>query len=270
MARTTFAPETLKTLRAYLIAHGLPGAKLGIVGNAAHVRGGESYHLGRRELKPGAYSAKTRRDRDGLTDAASALDIGTASLAELQRLSKYLLDQARTNAPGTRDWRELIYSPDGQTVMRWDRERGFASKPEPGEADASHLTHTHLSWYRDAEARDHIEPFRAYYEPEAAVDVFSSPGSFSGVWPKDTPVYAGPTGGAAVARLAKPTRLLVAGQSDPTTKPARYLVDGAGLEAPARMAWLPRDLMAVGTVQDETYDAGVAAAVKAAGTAARP
>ena len=62
------------------------------------------------------------------------------------------------------DVREIIYSPDGQRVLRWDRERGASSMPRPGEADASHLTHTHVSFYRDSEHRDKVPLFAPYFE----------------------------------------------------------------------------------------------------------
>ena len=95
---------------------------------------------------------------------------------------------------------------------------------------------------------------------EAIVKVFSSPGSFSGSWPAGTPVYPGPTG-AASGKLATERRLLVVGQDKPTS-PTRYLVDGAGDGASGAMAWLP--VAGMTGKRDETFNAGVAAAVKAA------
>jgi hypothetical protein len=35
--------------------------------------------------------------------------------------------------------------------------------PRPGEASLSHRDHTHASWYRDAEYRDHSAVFRRYF-----------------------------------------------------------------------------------------------------------
>lgn len=159
----TFAPPTLRTLGTYWTAHG--GVNLGVVGDVAHQAKGTSYHLGKSQLDAGAYSAVTRRDRAGLSDAASAIDLGRidGSLGRLQSFSSWLVTQARANKPGTGDMREIIYSPDGRQVMRWDRERGYTSLPRSGEADDSHLTHTHISWYRDAEARDHTTAFRPYF-----------------------------------------------------------------------------------------------------------
>jgi hypothetical protein len=166
----SYAPLTLTALRTYLAGQtGLSLVSLGIVGNKAHTRG---YHLGRDRIYDGSggpgtgdadYSVKTARDKAGLTDAASAMDIG--NFKRLREMSKWLVAEAQRNAPGTRDLREIIYTPDGRVVLRWDRERGYASKPQPGEADDSHLTHTHISWYRDAQSRDKTDLFRRFFQP---------------------------------------------------------------------------------------------------------
>ena len=160
----TINPPTLQALGAYWTAQG--GVNLGVVGDTAHIGKGVSYHLGQDQLSPDAYSIKTARDKAGLSDAASAIDLGKldGSLANLQAFSRDFVERARADGPGFSDIREIIYSPDGKTVLRWDRERGAASEPRPGEADDSHLTHTHISWYRDAEKRDHTIAFRPYFE----------------------------------------------------------------------------------------------------------
>lgn len=160
----TYAPPTLKALAAYWVARG--GTNLGIVGDTHHVQKGTSYHLGKSSLAVGAYSKTTKRDKTGLSDAASAIDLGKlgGSFANLRAFSRWLVNQAQHNAPGTLDIREIIYSPDGKAVLRWDRERGPLSQPKPGEADSSHLTHTHVSWYRDSEKRGKIGVFAPYFE----------------------------------------------------------------------------------------------------------
>jgi len=173
----SLAPKTLLDLQSYWIAQG--GVSLGIVGNAVHCKG---YHLGRDRIYgacacrpknicvPGLgsrdYSVQTARDKAGLSNAVAALDLGKlgGSLANLHAFSAWLVERCRTNQPGTADFREIIYSPDGKTVLRWDRERGHASAPRPGEADASHLTHTHISFYRDSEARDKRPVFEPYFD----------------------------------------------------------------------------------------------------------
>ena len=160
-------PTSLIALRAFLGPRtGLSAGNLGIVGDARHLRG---YHLGRDRIfsATGAgwadYSVRTARDKAGLTNHASAMDIG--NFPRLRSLSVWLVAQARANKPGTSDIREIIYSPDGRTVLRWDRERGFASAPRTGEADDSHKWHTHISWFRDSLGRDKVTPFRAFFAP---------------------------------------------------------------------------------------------------------
>jgi len=158
----TFSPPTLIELRAFLAPHtGLSAGNLGIVGDTAHKKRGVSYHLGRDNLTQDAYSRKSTRDRLGLTNAASAMDIGNHP--DLRRLSVDLVAACRADAPGTDDIREVIYSPDGKKVLRWDRERGFDSKPRRGEADDSHLFHTHVSWYRSSEGSRKVGVFAALY-----------------------------------------------------------------------------------------------------------
>ena len=166
----TYAPQSLKDDRAWLIdtldmhpgsssyPADLDPAEVGIVGSTAHVKTGTSYHLGKSQLKAGAYSAVTTRDRAGLTDAASALDVGQFAYSAGGRtwtqrdLAVWCVAQCRDAARDALDIREIIYSPDGKTVWRWDQQRGQASAPTLG-GDLSHLTHDHFSRYRDAETR---------------------------------------------------------------------------------------------------------------------
>ena len=164
----TYAPPTLVELGRYWTQHG--DVNLGIVGDTRHQAKGTSYHLGRSQLTPDAYSRKTHRDRAGLSDAASAIDLGklNGNLGQLRAFSVWLVKQCQSNAPGTQDIREVIYSPDGKTVLRWDRERGVNSAPRPGEADNSHLGHSHVSWYRDSEKRPKVAAFRPYFLPDTS------------------------------------------------------------------------------------------------------
>lgn len=162
----TFAPETLKQARAYLKGQDpdLTNEELGIVGGPSHVAQGTSYHLGKDDLQmsKNPYSARTSRDKAGLSNAASALDIDD-DLDELRPLSIWLVDQCRQGVSDTLDIREIIFSPDGVNVYRWDRERGQSSQPMPDD-DLSHRTHTHVSYYRDSEFRDKVSPFRRFFE----------------------------------------------------------------------------------------------------------
>jgi len=241
----TYAPPTLAKLAAYWTTHG--GINLGIVGDVSHVAKGTSYHLGKDQLATGAYSTQTARDRAGLTNAASAIDLGrlNGTYAGLRQFSKWLVDEARHNKPGTSDMREIIYSPDGAQVLRWDRERGFASVPRGGEADTSHLTHTHISWYRDAEQRDHTTAFRPFFEEPAEEDMRSiivGTGRVIGDVAAGTPYFESPggkqvgtTGAGTVEWLGTPTL-----DDGATRDPAWCLIVGLTGDPPERVAGVAR------------------------------
>lgn len=158
----SFAPQSLLDARAYLRRHtGLPDVSLGIVGGPSHDGG---YHCGwdRRRIRDGRladYSwQESPRDSGHRTDAASALDIG--DFKRLRELSVWAVEQCRAGAPDTKDIREIIYSPDGRVVLRWDR-LGIRSS-----GDSSHRGHTHFSYHRDAEHRDKTALFRRFFEPQ--------------------------------------------------------------------------------------------------------
>ncbi|MEW2442778.1 hypothetical protein [Micromonospora marina] len=162
----TTAPKTLLDVRRLLLdhlgGHGLEPAEVGIVGDPAH-RGG--YHCGSDRVVSRDYSVvESSRDRTGLSSYACALDIGTFTVTidgrrhDLQTFSTWLVGQCAADAPDTRDIREVIYSPDGSTVRRWDR----LSKRSSG--DDSHRWHTHISYHRDAikAGRDQAALFGRY------------------------------------------------------------------------------------------------------------
>lgn len=169
-------PPSLRALGSYWVSQG--GVNLGVVGTRrTHRRG---YHLGRNRIfgpdGVGAadYSVQTARDKAGLSNAASAIDLGRldGSLVKLYEFSAWLVEQCRADAPGTRDIREIIFSPDGRHVYGYNREAGVASRPIRGYGDRSHITHTHISFYRDSEARDKrplFAPFFAESAPKAIV-----------------------------------------------------------------------------------------------------
>ncbi|MEU4776867.1 hypothetical protein [Micromonospora sp. NPDC023633] len=169
----TRAPENLLAVRRLLLAHlnldedtvrsqDLEPAEVGIVGDPAH-RGG--YHCGSDRVVSGDYSVvESSRDRTGLTEFASALDVGDFSISvrgkrhTLATFSMWLVAQCKAGADDTRDIREVIYSPDGQVVRRWDRLGRRSS------GDSSHRWHTHISFHRDAikAGRDQTALFRRY------------------------------------------------------------------------------------------------------------
>jgi hypothetical protein len=166
----TVAPKTLTDLGTYWTAQG--GVNLGIVGNQKHCSG---YHLGKDRIfstcackpdgtcEPGKgrndYSVTRSRDK-AVTNAAMAIDLGrlNGSLVELYTFSRWLVSQCK--AGKCPDIREVIYSPDGRTVLRWESSDNLLHSGI-GQGDSSHLTHTHISFYRDSEARDK----RPYFAP---------------------------------------------------------------------------------------------------------
>ena len=155
----TYAPRTLLAARTYIIdAFGVAAAAVGIVGDSAH-RGG--YHCGKDRTVSGDYSVvESSRDRNGLSEASAGLDVGsfTKGSKNLRHFSKWLVAECARGAPDTKDIREVIYSPDGRTVKRWDRLGRRSS------GDSSHLWHTHISFFRDSESRDKTAVFRRYIE----------------------------------------------------------------------------------------------------------
>jgi hypothetical protein len=135
------------------VAADLEPAEVGIVGGPAHVAAGTSYHLGRDQLRLSArpYSVyESPRDRNGLDEHASAMDIGQFEVTTsrdtftLVDFSRWLVGLCAAGDPDTADIREVIYSPDGRTVKRWDRLKIRTS------GDDSHRWHTHVSEFRDA------------------------------------------------------------------------------------------------------------------------
>jgi hypothetical protein len=166
----TYAPQKLKDARTFYIdtvtkaGYKIDPLSVGIVGDDSHANAGTSYHLGDDALRSDAYSiVESPRDRAGLTDAAAALDLGYFDITvrgkrhTLYTFNLWLVAQCKANTPDTRDIREVIYSPDGKVVKRWDRLGIRTTGPD------SHLTHTHESWFRDSENRDKAAHLRRYF-----------------------------------------------------------------------------------------------------------
>lgn len=152
----TYAPQPLLDLRAYLRPlTGLSDAEMGIVPDKNHNGG---YHCGwSQRSSDNDYSwSESSRDWSHKTEAASAFDLGMFS--QLRDVSVWIVEQCQAGASDTLDIREIIYSPDGKVVLRWDR-LGIRTTGDP-----SHLTHTHFSWFRDAENRDKTAVFQRFFE----------------------------------------------------------------------------------------------------------
>lgn len=159
----TINPPRLTELAKFWTAHG--GKNLGIKGDVPHAARGVSYHLGKDELIDTAYSIQSARDRAGLTNAASAIDLGKldGKLANLRAFSRWLVARCMADSVVRRDIREIIYTPDGTKVQRYS---GIDNKIHtgPGNGDLSHRSHTHISYFRDSESRDKVAAFRPFFE----------------------------------------------------------------------------------------------------------
>lgn len=162
----SYAPDTLTAARQLFLnlIPGMDRLSLGVVGDDSHKASGSSYHLGKDALRADSYSiVESPRDRGGLTNAASALDVGMFRVTvagktwTLRDLSLWLVAQCKAGTADTVDIREIIYSPDGRVVKRWDR----LAKRSTG--DNSHLEHTHISWFRDSEKRDKTALFTRWF-----------------------------------------------------------------------------------------------------------
>lgn len=160
----SYAPASIIAAREYVHQRtGLPYNALGIVGDAAH--GNEGYHVGWDRLQYGEgrgdYSVSDSVRDSNPSNAASAFDVG--AFGSLQAFSVWLVTQCRAGAADTQDIREVIYSPDGYSVKRWDRLGNNVG------GDDSHLFHTHISYFRDSEFNDKTAMFRRYFEGDVDV-----------------------------------------------------------------------------------------------------
>lgn len=159
-------PPGIVELQAYRTAQLGRGLNLGIVGDANHKAG---YHLGPDRTPVGDYSERLVRDKAGARQFpvyASAEDSSMAWSQSRQWLAKLVTD-ARNNEPYTRDIREIIGSLDGQTALYWDSQAGFQPVRYLG---SGHVTHTHISFFRDAAQRDQSDVLRMYLEPPTEED----------------------------------------------------------------------------------------------------
>jgi hypothetical protein len=205
----TFAPANLTAVRRLLLDHcpGLAPAEVGIVGDPAH-RGG--YHCGRDRLDSDDYSVReSSRDRNGLTEAASALDIGQWSARvggkahSLASMSMWLVAQCKAGTADSKDIREIIYSPDGTVVRRWDRLGRRSS------GDSSHRWHTHISYHRDATkaGRDLTALYRRYLTSIGILEDDMTPAEFADIL--DNPAVAQRLRAIAVQYPVFPDRSLL-------------------------------------------------------------
>lgn len=224
----TTAPANVKAVRSLLLAHldihenssaystDLDPAEVGIVGDTAHVKEGNSYHLGLPQQSRSGYAAtESSRDKAGLSSYASAIDIGDFSVTvngskhTLRTFSKWLVAECAKGAADTKDIREVIYSLDGKTVKRWDRLKKRSS------GDSSHRWHTHISFFRDATkaGRDLTPLFRRYLTTIGLIKGGTS-----------TPGPKPPTPAPALAVYTLGSRILARGMKGTDVRDAQRLL----------------------------------------------
>lgn len=275
-AGMTFAPASCLAVRHVFQDHtSLPDVSLGIVGDDNHAQTASSYHLGRSANKPSSYTiTESARDRNGLSEAASANDIGYFSIDvggrthTLRTFSVWLAGQCAAGAPDTADIREVIYSPDGRSVKRWDR-LGVRST-----GDDSHLSHTHISWFRDSESHDRAAVIRRYFSEiqgqgeDMTFEADQVPVKYPAVNVAN-PTVAGPWALGSARDLSQETRDLVKALTTTVTLNQKAILaavtnadDGAAVLAAvqAESAKIRQDL-ATGEAQDVATAAAIGTAV---------
>lgn len=152
-------PESLREAKRYLVEKtGRPGANFSI--RAA--RSARGFHAGKAEIfGPDGkgnrdYSVRDPRNKAGLTNASSALDIKIPK-GQLKALTAHLVAN-----PG--DLLFEVIGPDSTGAANyWSVKTGW--QPRPNLAPPSHSWHAHVGFWRDTEFADRTAPFRSFYEP---------------------------------------------------------------------------------------------------------
>ena len=173
----TYLPNTWLEIRRIMQREtGLPAKSLGI---QHYQPDGGGYHEGNDLLAKGGrldsdYSKReSTRDRPG-SDGASAIDIGWFDVivkredgsrvrVTLDTLTLFLLHNF--DAPDALWIREIIYSLDRKTVRRKDR-LGIRTS-----GDVSHLTHDHVSGFRDDENTPKAPLFERFWREVKGIGV---------------------------------------------------------------------------------------------------
>lgn len=183
----TYTPGPLSALRDYLKP--ITGLDANALGIQHWTPDGGGYHEGWDLLRMGYgwgdYSVSESTRDTQPTNAASAIDVGDFSVIAFDRhvtlrdLSLWLVGQCKAGAADTVDIREIIYTPDGVNVRRWDRQ-GVRSS-----GDDSHLYHSHISYFRDAEGRDKVALFRRFFEGDDDMDYDWLNKRFADLWGRE-------------------------------------------------------------------------------------
>lgn len=159
----TVAPADLVAFRKSVqqLTGIVSAADVGIVGDGAHQKTG-GYHEGRDVLTANGfyhvtalagsagedYSVRLARDRQGLTNSASAMDISAAwpsgGVVAWQRFCALFVAALKADAPALGAVR-AVNADTGSGMRRYDRQSGWSAQST---SDAGHI---HIEWYRDTE-----------------------------------------------------------------------------------------------------------------------
>ena len=125
----------------------------GVVGDVRHMNPPMGYHVDPDELPGSDYSVQTQRDRTGADQHphdASAWDLHFGP-AEMIVVTNRLLAAARKNDPRMKAVREFCGTRDGRNTYPWDLHGNVSEGINSW--DSGHLSHVHISFYRDASAK---------------------------------------------------------------------------------------------------------------------
>jgi hypothetical protein len=204
----TYADPALRQLQTYLTGQGIP--VLGIVGDVAHKRG---YHVGKdRIFGPGGqgwsdYSVRTARDKAGLSNAATAIDIGRHN-GIIELLAGLRAEARAGRAP---DIREIISERgDGSHIWRYDAVTG-STTGDPASRELPH--HGHVSYFRDSEGRTKLPVYQRVIglpdtgtEEEMIYTIKGVPGPFPCTVKPGTPYYSSATDSSPQGTIDTPDR----------------------------------------------------------------
>lgn len=142
---TARAPQAIWNLW-YAIHRGVPRSLLGgIVGDVGHSFG---YHLARRDLPSSDYSVQLPKDKLGKADCASAIDISLPPDLMLVYTRK-LVVAAKAKDPRLAAVREFCGTTNGLNPHPFDLSRNADDPSNTQGWDDSHLSHIHISFYRE-------------------------------------------------------------------------------------------------------------------------
>ena len=160
----SFAPPSLIEVRRYIAEKaGVPRSNMSI----RSARSARGYHAGESQIfGPNGqgwkdYSVKNPRNKAGLSEASSAIDI-KLPVKQLKALVVYLLAGAKD---GSLDVFEIIGPDSTGKANYWSIATDWL--PKPKWAPKSHEWHIHLGLPRDTEFADRVAIFRPFFEAAA-------------------------------------------------------------------------------------------------------